>query len=65
MTDTDILLGGVGVFGGRGEYSVTVSVYEEVGDADVQGEGELLVETDQVPYECGFRWECSCLLVCC
>ncbi|XP_076822444.1 E3 ubiquitin-protein ligase MYCBP2-like isoform X2 [Clavelina lepadiformis] len=55
MTDTDILLGGVGVFGGRGEYSVTVSVYEEVGDADVQGEGELLVETDQVPYECGFR----------
>lgn len=55
MCDTDILLGGIGVFGGRGEYSVIVSLFEEVGELDLQGDGELLVETDRTPYECGFR----------
>nr|CAB3264102.1 E3 ubiquitin-protein ligase MYCBP2 [Phallusia mammillata] len=55
MCDTDVLLGGIGVFGGRGEYSVIVSLYEEVGELDLQGDGELLVETDRTPYECGFR----------
>jgi len=56
MVDCDILLGGVGVFGGRGEYSVIVSLFEEQGESDGQGEGELLVETDRIPYESGFRY---------
>nr|XP_026691648.1 E3 ubiquitin-protein ligase MYCBP2 [Ciona intestinalis] len=55
MCDADVLLGGIGVFGGRGEYSVTVCVYEEVGDAEAPGDGDVLVETDRIPYECGSR----------
>ena len=56
MTDTDIILGGVGVFGGRGEYTVTVSVYEDDGELESVGDGDPLVETDRIPYECGFRY---------
>ena len=55
MTDTDIVLGGVGVFGGRGEYSVTVGVYEDDGETENVSDAEPLVETDRIPYECGFR----------
>ena len=54
MTDTDIVLGGVGVYGGRGEYTVVVAVYEEVGESESTGE-EALMETDRIPYECGYR----------
>lgn len=56
MTDTDILLGGVGVFGGRGEYTAIVAVFEESGESESIGDGWLMVETDRIPYECGVRW---------
>ena len=53
VTDTDIVFGGVGVFGGRGEYTVTVAVYED--DGETEKEGDPLIETDRIPYECGFK----------
>ncbi|XP_054723026.1 E3 ubiquitin-protein ligase MYCBP2-like [Uloborus diversus] len=56
MTDTDILLGGFGLFGGRGEYTAKLKVFDigpEGGDQEI--DGDVLVETDEIPYECGAR----------
>ncbi|XP_042905925.1 E3 ubiquitin-protein ligase MYCBP2 isoform X1 [Parasteatoda tepidariorum] len=56
MADTDILLGGFGLFGGRGEYTAKLKVFDigpEGGEQEV--DGELLIETDEIPYECGAR----------
>ncbi|CAN8032629.1 unnamed protein product, partial [Ixodes persulcatus] len=56
MADTDILLGGVGLFGGRGEYTARIRVFDigtEGGDQET--DGELLAETEEIPYECGAR----------
>ncbi|KAK4016037.1 hypothetical protein OUZ56_031000 [Daphnia magna] len=56
MSDTDILLGGFSLFGGRGEYMGKIKVFD-LGTAggDQEGDGELLAETDEVVYECGAR----------
>ncbi|XP_070552183.1 E3 ubiquitin-protein ligase MYCBP2-like isoform X2 [Ptychodera flava] len=54
--DTDILLGGFGLFGGRGEYTAKIKVYDlgpEGGEHET--DGELLAESDDVSYECGSR----------
>ncbi|PRD32149.1 UNVERIFIED_CONTAM: Mycbp2, partial [Trichonephila clavipes] len=56
MADTDILLGGFGLFGGRGEYTAKLKVFDigpEGGDQEI--DGDVLVETDEIPYECGAR----------
>ncbi|XP_013400127.1 E3 ubiquitin-protein ligase MYCBP2 [Lingula anatina] len=56
MADSDILLGGLGLFGGRGEYFGKIKLYElgpEGGDNE--SGGELLTETEEVAYECGPR----------
>ncbi|XP_052283534.1 E3 ubiquitin-protein ligase MYCBP2-like isoform X2 [Dreissena polymorpha] len=56
MCDTDILLGGFGLFGGRGEYFGRIKLYElgpEGGDNE--GDGELLAETEEVAFECAAR----------
>ncbi len=56
MPDTDILLGGFGLFGGRGEYFGRIKIFElgpEGGDNET--DGELLCESDETPYECGAR----------
>ncbi|KAG8179148.1 hypothetical protein JTE90_015337 [Oedothorax gibbosus] len=56
MADTDVLLGGLGLFGGRGEYTAKLKVYDigpEGGDQEI--DGDVLVETDEIPYECGAR----------
>ncbi|XP_046440285.1 E3 ubiquitin-protein ligase MYCBP2-like isoform X2 [Daphnia pulex] len=56
MSDTDILLGGFSLFGGRGEYMGKIKVFDlGIGGGDQEGDGELLAETDEVVYECGAR----------
>ncbi|XP_055893471.1 E3 ubiquitin-protein ligase MYCBP2-like isoform X4 [Biomphalaria glabrata] len=56
MCDTDVLLGGFGLFGGRGGYIGRIKLYElgpEGGDNE--GDGELLVETEETQFVCGAR----------
>ncbi|KAH9488940.1 E3 ubiquitin-protein ligase mycbp2 [Bulinus truncatus] len=56
MCDTDVLLGGFGLFGGRGGYLGRIKLYElgpEGGDNE--GDGELLVETEETQFVCGAR----------
>ncbi|CAH0546546.1 unnamed protein product [Brassicogethes aeneus] len=56
MADTDILLGGFGLFGGRGEYTAKIKLMDIGPDGGEQeGDGDLLAETEEVPYECGPR----------
>ncbi|CAG9838821.1 unnamed protein product [Diabrotica balteata] len=50
--DTDILLGGFGLFGGRGEYTAKLKLLDigpEGGEQEI--DGELLAETEEIPYE--------------
>lgn len=56
MADTDILLGGYGLFGGRGEYTAKLKLFDiGVEGGEQENDGELLVETEEIPYECGPR----------
>ncbi|KAL3209805.1 hypothetical protein MRX96_037617 [Rhipicephalus microplus] len=56
MADTDILLGGVGLFGGRGEYTALIRIFDVGTDGgDQETDGEMLTETEEIPYECGAR----------
>lgn len=56
MADTDVLLGGFGLFGGRGEYTAKMKLLDIGPDGGEQeGDGDLLGETEEVPYECGPR----------
>ncbi|KAK9891452.1 hypothetical protein WA026_014685 [Henosepilachna vigintioctopunctata] len=62
MADTDILLGGFGLFGGRGEYTAKMKLLDIGPDGgDQEGDGEILAETEELPYECGPRQKCSML----
>ncbi|KAL1131016.1 hypothetical protein AAG570_012254, partial [Ranatra chinensis] len=56
MADTDILLGGFGLFGGRGEYTGKIKLFD-IGTegGEHESDGEMLAETDETPYECGPR----------
>ncbi|CAE1311209.1 MYCBP2 [Acanthosepion pharaonis] len=56
MSDTDILLGGFGLFGGRGEYYGRIKLFELGFDgADNEQDGTLLAETEEIPFECAAR----------
>ena len=56
MGDSDILLGGFGLFGGRGEYFGKIKVFELGPDgSDNEPDGDLMAETEEIPYECGAR----------
>ncbi|KAL3078261.1 hypothetical protein niasHS_012148 [Heterodera schachtii] len=60
MTNCEITFCGVGLFGGRGEYTARLKLYraidkDEVGTEAQQQCVELLAETDEVLYECGTR----------
>uniref|UniRef100_A0A1B6EGK8 PHR domain-containing protein n=1 Tax=Clastoptera arizonana TaxID=38151 RepID=A0A1B6EGK8_9HEMI len=56
MADTDILLAGFGLFGGRGEYTGKVKLFDIGMDGGEQeSDGEMLAETEEIPYECGLR----------
>lgn len=56
MADTDILIGGFGLFGGRGEYTAKLKLFD-IGTegGEQENDGELLIETEEIPYECGPR----------
>ncbi|XP_031417201.1 E3 ubiquitin-protein ligase MYCBP2 isoform X1 [Clupea harengus] len=54
--DTDVLLGGLGLFGGRGEYTAKIKLFELGPDGgDHETDGELLAETDVLAYDCAAR----------
>ncbi|XP_048349653.1 E3 ubiquitin-protein ligase MYCBP2 isoform X14 [Sphaerodactylus townsendi] len=54
--DTDILLGGLGLFGGRGEYTAKIKLFELGPDgSDHETDGDLLAETDVLAYDCAAR----------
>uniref|UniRef100_T1JCF5 RCR-type E3 ubiquitin transferase n=1 Tax=Strigamia maritima TaxID=126957 RepID=T1JCF5_STRMM len=56
MADTDILLGGFGLFGGRGEYTGKIKLFDiGLDGGDQETDGELITETEEMPYECGAR----------
>ncbi|XP_046604041.1 E3 ubiquitin-protein ligase MYCBP2 isoform X2 [Neodiprion virginianus] len=56
MADTDILLGGFGLFGGRGEYTGKIKLFDiGIDGGDQETDGELIAETEEIPYECGPR----------
>nr|CAH7734761.1 unnamed protein product [Callosobruchus chinensis] len=56
MIDSDILLGGFGLFGGRGEYTAKLKLFDIGPDGGEQEiDGDLLAETEEIPYECGPR----------
>lgn len=51
--DCDIILGGIGLYGGRGEYNVQIRLFDIGSDnGDIEKEGDLLTETDIIHYEC-------------
>ena len=56
MCDTDVLIGGFGMFGGRGEYVGKIKLYD-IGfeGGEQEQEGELLAETEEMAYECPAR----------
>ncbi|XP_041463247.1 E3 ubiquitin-protein ligase MYCBP2-like isoform X4 [Lytechinus variegatus] len=54
--DADILLGGFGLFGGRGEYSAKIKVYDlGTKGGDYELDGEWLAESDDITFDCGAR----------
>ncbi|ALC49441.1 hiw [Drosophila busckii] len=56
MADTDIVVLGFGMFGGRGEYSCKIRFYDlGVDGGSYEKDGILLCETKEVPYECAAR----------
>ncbi|XP_015122961.1 E3 ubiquitin-protein ligase MYCBP2 isoform X2 [Diachasma alloeum] len=62
MADTDILLGGYGLFGGRGEYTAKIRLFDiGIDGGDQENDGELLAETEEIPYECEPRQKYSIL----
>ncbi|XP_011315230.1 E3 ubiquitin-protein ligase MYCBP2 isoform X2 [Fopius arisanus] len=62
MADTDILLGGYGLFGGRGEYTAKIRLFDiGIDGGDQENDGELLGETEEIPYECEPRQKYSIL----
>ncbi|KAL4230611.1 E3 ubiquitin-protein ligase mycbp2 [Mactra antiquata] len=56
MCDTDILLGGFGLFGGRGEYYGRIKLFELGPDGgENEGDGEMITESEEVAFECAAR----------
>ncbi|XP_030198582.1 E3 ubiquitin-protein ligase MYCBP2 isoform X5 [Gadus morhua] len=54
--DADTLLGGLGLFGGRGEYTAKIKLFELGPDGgDHETDGDLLAETDVLAYDCAAR----------
>nr|XP_027195486.1 E3 ubiquitin-protein ligase MYCBP2-like [Dermatophagoides pteronyssinus] len=52
-TDCDIIFGGIGLYGGRGEYNVQIRIYDIGFDSsEIERDGDLLSETDIIHYEC-------------
>ncbi|KAL0280278.1 UNVERIFIED_CONTAM: hypothetical protein PYX00_001618 [Menopon gallinae] len=56
MADADIILGGFGLFGGRGEYTAKIKLLDiGVDGGEHEVDGDIVAETEDIPYECGPR----------
>lgn len=63
MCDTDIVIGGFSVYGGRGEYSCKLKLFELGGEGGgYEKDGTLVAETEEVPYECPARGKFNMML---
>ncbi|XP_023291814.2 E3 ubiquitin-protein ligase highwire [Lucilia cuprina] len=61
--DTDVVIYGFGMFGGRGEYSCKLKLYDMGSDGGgYEKEGTLISETKEVPFECPARSKFHILL---
>lgn len=56
MCDTDILMDGIGMYGGRGEYMCKIKIFDLGADGGgMEKEGVIIFELDDVPYYCPAR----------
>lgn len=48
--------GGFGLYGGRGDYTAKIKLYDIGSEGgDQEGDGDLIAESDEVVYECAPR----------
>lgn len=63
MADTDIQLCGFAMFGGRGEYTCKLKLFDLGCDGGgYEKDGILISETDEIPYECPARSKYNIML---
>lgn len=56
MCDTDILMDGIGMYGGRGEYTCKIKIFDiGVDGGALEKDGLLIFELDDIPYYCPAR----------
>ena len=56
MCDTDIIMEGIGMYGGRGEYTCKIKIYDLGADGGgFEKDGTLIFEIDDIPYYCPAR----------
>jgi RCR-type E3 ubiquitin transferase len=56
MCDTDIVMDGIGMYGGRGEYTCKIKLFDlDFDGGAVEKEGNLVLEIEDVPYFCPAR----------
>lgn len=56
MSDTDILMDGIGMYGGRGEYTCKIKIFDlGVEGGGVENDGATIFEIDDIPYYCPAR----------
>ncbi|XP_058468268.1 E3 ubiquitin-protein ligase highwire isoform X2 [Malaya genurostris] len=53
MSDTDVIVGGFGMYGGRGEYTCKLKLYDLGYDGGTsEKDGVIISEVEEVPFEC-------------
>lgn len=56
MCDTDILMDGIGMYGGRGEYTCKIKIFDLGADGGgFEKDGTAIFEIDDIPYYCPAR----------
>lgn len=56
MCDTDILVDGIGMYGGRGEYMCKIKIFDLGADGGgLEKDGIIIFELDDIPYYCPAR----------
>lgn len=56
MCDTDILMDGIGMYGGRGEYTCKIKIFDlGVDGGGFEKDGASIFEVDDIPYYCPAR----------
>lgn len=56
MCDTDILMDGIGMYGGRGEYTCKIKIFDLGADGGgFEKDGAAIFEIDDIPYYCPAR----------